>query len=190
MTRTLVAKPMSTNNDGDGRIIASLAVGLGLWGSILGILNIISGIGGSPEQKLKVVWAAYLSMGQLYPDLYTSDMVFRPWSDSVFMLLNLGLFGWGAKCLHESTEGGFSSWVKSIFTCHCWLSLMSTREAGPQMTAAMWCIVLGLGFYIYQSITHWNWVDVGVYSVTASLLGFGAALWFAASSETDHDSMY
>ncbi len=53
------------------------------------------------------------------------------------------------------------------------------------MTAAMWCIVLGLVFYIYQSIVHWNWVDVGVYSVTAALLGFGVALLFAAKAEME-----
>ena len=79
--------------------------------------------------------------------------------------------------------GGIVGWLQNLVTCDSWLSLMSMKEAGGQMTASMWCIVLGIGFYVYQSIVHWNWVDVGVYSVTASLLGFGVALMFAAKAE-------
>ena len=94
--------------------------------------------------------------------------------------------GLGGRCILNSTDGGIVVWVQSIVTCDSWLSLMSTNEAGGgKMTAAMWCIVLGLVFYIYQSIVHWNWVDVGVYSVTAALLGFGVALLFAAKAEME-----
>ena len=183
MTRAPVAEPMTADNGHEGRTLASLAFALGLWATVLGLLNIMFGIGGTAENKLKVVWAAYLSVGQLYPHLYVDDMVFRPASDSVFMILSIGLMAWGGRCLHNSTEGGIGSWIQGIFTCDAWLSLMSTKEAGGKMTIAMWCIVLGLGFYIYQSVAHWNWVDVGVYSVTASLLGFGVALMFAAKAE-------
>ena len=183
MTRASVAEPMTAEDGHDGRTLASLAFALGLWATILGILNIVYGIGGTAENKMKVVWAAYLSVGQLYPDLYTADMVYRPASDSVFMILSIGLMALGGRCLHKSTEGGIVAWIQGIATCDSWLSLMSMKEAGGQMTAAMWCIVLGLGFYIYQSIVHWNWVDVGVYSVTAALLGFGVALMFAAKAE-------
>ena len=183
MTRAPVAEPMTADNRQEGRTLASLAFALGLWATVLGLLNIMFGIGGTAENKLKVVWAAYLSVGQLYPHLYVDDMVFRPASDSVFMILSIGLMAWGGRCLHNSTEGGIGSWIQGIFTCDAWLSLMSTKEAGGKMTMSMWCIVLGLGFYIYQSVAHWNWVDVGVYSVTASLLGFGVALMFAAKAE-------
>ena len=184
MTRTLVAGPMTDEADGGNcRTLAGLAFGLGLWASILGIINIMCGAHGTPDHKLKVVWAAYLSMGTLYPHLYTTDMVFRPYSDSVFMLLSVGLMAWGAKHLHDSTDGGIVAWLKGIVTCDGWLSLMSMKEAGGKMTAAMWCIVIGGVFYIYQGIQYWNWVDVGVYSVTASLLGFGFALMFAAKAE-------
>ena len=183
MTRAWVAKPMTAEDGREGRTLATLAFALGVWGAVLGILNIVYGIGGSGEHKLKVVWAAYLSVGQLYPDLYVDDMVFRPMSDTVFMILSIGLIAWGGSCLHKSTEGGIVAWIQGVFTSDCWLSLMSTKEAGDKMTMAMWCIVLGLVFYIYQSIVHWNWVDVGVYSVTAALLGFGCALMFAAQAE-------
>ena len=183
MTRAWVAGPMTAENGHEGRALASLAFALGLWATILGVLNITCGIGGTAENKLKVVWAAYLSVGKLYPDLFTADMVYRPMSDSVFMILSIGLMGWGGRCIHNSTEGGIVAWLQGVVTCDSWLSLMSTKEAGGQMTAAMWCIVLGLGFYIYQSVVHWNWVDVGVYSVTAALLGFGVALMFAAKAE-------
>jgi hypothetical protein len=184
MTMTLVAQPMATgNSEGDSRTVATLAFVLGLWATCLGVINLVYGAYGTPENKLKVVWAAYLSMGTLYPDLYTADMVYRPASDSVFMILSLGLTIWGGKQLHDSTEGGIAQWFKDFVTCDSWLSLMSMKEAGGRMTAAMWCLVTGGIFYIYQGIEHWNWVDVGVYSVTASLLGFGCALMFAAKAE-------
>jgi len=185
MTRASVAEPMTAEDGHEGRSLASLAFALGLWATVLGLLNIICGIGGTAENKLKVVWAAYLSVGQLYPDLFTSDMVYRPFSDTVFMALSIGLMAWGGRCLHNSTEGGIVAWMRSVVTCESWLSLMSMKEAGGKMTAAMWCILLGLVFYIYQSIVHWNWVDVGVYSVTAALLGFGVALVFSAKAEAE-----
>ncbi len=186
MTRPPVAGPMADNERGGGsRAVSTLALILGLWATCLGVINIIFGAHGTPENKLKVVWAAYLSMGSLYPDLYTTDTVFRPYSDSVFMLLAVGLTAWGGKTLHDSTEGGLLQWLKNIATCDSWLSLMSMKEAGGRMTAAMWCLVIGSIFYIYQGIQHWNWVDVGVYSVTASLLGFGCALMYAAKAESE-----
>jgi len=186
MTKAPVAGPMTTDDGSrDCRMLASLAFGLGLWAVMLGVINILFGAHGTPENKLKVVWAAYLSMGTLYPDLYTTDMVFRPFSDTVFMILGLGLTAWGGKCLHESTEGGIVAWLKDLATNEAWLSLMSTKEAGGRMTAAMWCLVIGEVFYLYQGLVHWNWVDVGVYSVTAALLGFGFALIFAAQAEAD-----
>ena len=183
MTSAWVADPMTAEDGREGRTLATLAFALGVWATALGVLNILYGIGGSGEHKLKVVWAAYLSVGQLYPDLYVDDMVYRPMSDTVFMILALGLTAWGGVRLHNSTEGGVVAWIRGVFTSECWLSLMSTKEAGEKMTMAMWCILLGIVFYVYQSIVHWNWVDVGVYSVTAALLGFGCALMFAAQAE-------
>lgn len=180
-----VARPMTSEGSGDCRTLSALGFGLGAWALLLGVINILCGAHGTPENKLKVVWAAYLSMGTLYPDLYTTDMVFRPFSDGVFMLMAIGLTGYCGHCLHKSTEGGIIAWVKGLVTCDCWLSLVSMREAGGRMTAAMWCIVLGEVFYLYHGIVHWNWVDVGVYSVTAALLGFGFALLFAAQAERD-----
>ena len=185
MTRAPVAGPMTEDNNRGSRSLASLAFALGIWGTMLGILNILFGIGGTAESKMKVVWAAYLSVGQLYPDLFVNDMVYRPYSDTIFMILVIGLTAWSGRQLHNSTEGGIVAWLQSVVTCEAWLSLMSTKEAGGKMTSAMWCLVLGLTFYIYQSIVHWNWVDVGVYSVTAALLGFGAALMFAAKAEAE-----
>jgi hypothetical protein len=185
MTRATVAGPMTSEGKGDCRCLASLGFGLGVWALVLGVINLVCGAYGSPENKFKVVWAAYLSMGSLYPDLYTADMVFRPYSDTIFLLLGATLTGVCAKCIHDQTEGGFGAWLKCVLLGDHWLSLMSTKESGGTMTAAMWCIVLGMGFYIYRGIVHWNWVDVGVYSVTASLLGFGFALMFAAGAENE-----
>ena len=87
MTSAWVAEPMTAEDGREGRTLATLAFALGVWATVLGVLNILYGIGGSGEHKLKVVWAAYLSVGQLYPDLYVADMVYRPMSDTVFMIL-------------------------------------------------------------------------------------------------------
>ena len=40
MTRAWVAGPMTAENGHEGRALASLAFGLGLWATILGVLNI------------------------------------------------------------------------------------------------------------------------------------------------------
>mgnify|MGYP001808892785 CR=1 FL=1 len=185
MTKASVAEPMTAEDGHEGRSLASLAFALGLWATVLGLLNIMFGISGTEENPRKLVWAAYLSVGQLYPDYDVADMVFRPFSDTVFMALAIGLMAWGGRYLHNSTEGGITAWMRSVVVCESWLSLMSMKEAGGKMTAAMWCILLGLVFYISQSIVHWNWVDVGVYSVTAALLGFGVALIFSAKAEAE-----
>ena len=121
---------MTAENGHEGRALASLAFALGLWATILGVLNITCGIGGTAENKLKVVWAAYLSVGQLYPDLFTTDMVYRPMSDSVFMILSIGLMGWGGRCIHNSTEGGIVASHQRDHTTDSGLSVMSTKDPG------------------------------------------------------------
>ena len=156
----------------------AIAFLLGLWASFLGVLNIA--VGAYVGQK-KVVWAGFLTMGTLYPDSFTSDPVFRPMSDTVFMALSLGLLGYGVWKLNQ-TEGGIVGWIQRAATHKMWLSLFST-DAGAKMTAAAWCILLGEVFYLYRGFVHWNWVDVGVYSITIALVGFGFALKYAAEVE-------
>ena len=55
MTRAPVAEPMTADDGHEGRTLASLAFALGLWATVLGILNIVYGIGGTAENKMKVV---------------------------------------------------------------------------------------------------------------------------------------
>ncbi len=186
--RSSVAASMSDESpDDSGRCqtIATFSFALGIYTTILWIVNTISGAYGSPGATKKVVWASALSMGELYPHYYVDDMSFRPYSDTVFLLISLGLLGYGAWKLHEGTEGGFGAWATKQLDCSCFKSLFSVTETGPMGTVGAWCILLGFGFYVYECIQYWNWVDVGVYSVTAALLGFGFALTYAASAEQD-----
>ncbi|HHZ74365.1 MAG TPA: hypothetical protein EYN58_04160 [Candidatus Poseidoniales archaeon] len=57
------------------------------------------------------------------------------------------------------------------------------------MTAAAWCLLLGIGFYTYWSIVHWAWTDIGVYAVTAPLIAFGFGLRFLALVDDSDSSL-
>ena len=41
-------------------------------------------------------------------------------------------------------------------------------------------VLLGVVWYLYFGVSHSDWTDVGVYSVTAMLVGFGAAGYWAS----------
>ncbi|HII63625.1 MAG TPA: hypothetical protein HA279_08375, partial [Candidatus Poseidoniaceae archaeon] len=46
MTSAWVAEPMTAEDGREGRTLATLAFALGVWATILGVLNILYGIGG------------------------------------------------------------------------------------------------------------------------------------------------
>jgi hypothetical protein len=84
----------------------------------------------------------------------------------------------------------FQVWIKGIFFHPIWASLVSGREEGGMtMTAAAWCLLLGIGFYTYWSIVHWAWTDIGVYAVTAPLIAFGFGLRFLALIDDSDSSL-
>jgi hypothetical protein len=169
-----------------GQAFSSLIFGLGVWGLILGIVNVVFGAVVAGERK--VVWAGYLTMGFLWPEPYSDEMIYRPWSDTVFLAMAITGIAWGAWGLHQRVEGSFQAWVKGIFFHPIWTSLISGREEGGMtMTAAAWCLLFGFGFYAYWSVVHWAWTDIGVYAVTAPLVAFGFGLRFLALVD-DSDS--
>jgi len=61
-----------------------------------------------------------------------------------------------------------------------WKSLGGGDEL--QRTIAAWCLLLGLVFYFWYGILHTAWIDVGVYSVSIALVGFGFALIYSMNS--------
>ena len=76
-----------------GKAFSSLVFGLGVWGLILGIVNVVFGAVVAGERK--VVWAGYLTMGYLWDEPY-SEMIYRPWSDTVFLAMAVTGIAWGA----------------------------------------------------------------------------------------------
>ncbi len=161
-----------------GKTFSSLIFGLGVWGLLLGIVNVA--IGAVVAGERKIVWAGYLTMGYLWDEPY-SEMIYRPYSDTVFIGMALvGIF-WGAYGLNQKGEGGFQAWITGVIFNPIWTSLVSgSEEGGMTMSAAAWCLLLGFGFYAYWSIVHWAWTDIGVYAVTAPLLAFGFGLRYLA----------
>jgi len=161
-----------------GKTFSSLIFGLGIWGLILGIVNVTLGAVVAGERK--IVWAGYLTMGYLWDEPY-SEMIYRPYSDTVFIGIALVGVLWGAYGLNQKVEGGFQAWVRGVIFNPVWTSLVSgNEEGGMTMSAAAWCLLLGFGFYVYWSIVHWAWADIGVYAVTAPLLAFGFGLRYLA----------
>ena len=161
-----------------GKTFSSLIFGLGVWGLILGIVNVTLGAVVAGERK--IVWAGYLTMGYLWDDPY-SEMIYRPYSDTVFIGMALVGILWGAYGINQKVEGGFQAWISGVIFNPIWTSLVSgSEEGGMTMSAAAWCLLLGLGFYAYWSIVHWAWTDIGVYAVTAPLLAFGFGLRYLA----------
>ena len=157
-----------------GKTFSSLIFGLGVWGLILGIVNVTLGAVVAGERK--IVWAGYLTMGYLWDDPY-SEMIYRPYSDTVFIGMALVGILWGAYGINQKVEGGFQAWISGVIFNPIWTSLVSgSEEGGMTMSAAAWCLLLGFGFYAYWSIVHWAWTDIGVYAVTAPLLAFGFGL--------------
>ena len=161
-----------------GKTFSSLIFGLGVWGLILGIVNVTLGAVVAGERK--IVWAGYLTMGYLWDDPY-SEMIYRPYSDTVFIGMALVGILWGAYGINQKVEGGFQAWISGVIFNPIWTSLVSgSEEGGMTMSAAAWCLLIGFGFYAYWSIVHWAWTDIGVYAVTAPLLAFGFGLRYLA----------
>ena len=166
-----------------GKAFSSLIFGLGVWGLILGVVNVTMGVVVAGERK--VVWAGYLTMGYLWDEPY-SEMIYRPYSDTVFLGMAVVGVLWGAYGLNQKVEGGFQAWIKGMIFNPIWTSLVSGNEVGGmKMSAAAWCLLLGFGFYAYWSVVHWAWTDIGVYAVTAPLLAFGFGLRYLALVDDD-----
>ncbi len=164
-----------------GKAFSSLIFGLGVWGLILGVVNVTFGAVVAGERK--VVWAGYLTMGYLWDEPY-SEMIYRPYSDTVFLGMAIVGILWGTYGLNQKVEGGFQAWIKGVIFNPIWTSLVSGKEEGGMtMSAAAWCLLIGFGFYAYWSVVHWAWTDIGVYAVTAPLLTFGFGLRYLALVE-------
>jgi peptidoglycan/LPS O-acetylase OafA/YrhL len=157
-----------------GRTISIWFFALGAWILLVGILNVL--VMAHPTGKIS--WISFLSLGTFGQilDTETSNQGFSVLSDGAFLTMGLVLIGLGAKGINTHFEGGMAAWLKNLFLNDYWLAMMNAEEGGWRKTFSSWLLAIGIIFYFYWGIAHTGWIDPGVYSVAAALIGFGIAL--------------
>ena len=174
---TQVGNGMSDEDTGEtmtGNVpaYASGLVFLGAWGLVLATLNMLS----LAHPTYRISWGGLLTLeatnaafGEAKDGFY-----FEPLGDAVFIAICAVMIYIGGTTINSRTE--LADWVKGLFVNDTWPALNDPSLAGGQRTLAAWCLLLGLGFYLYFGIAHHGWIDVGVYSVAIALMASGFAL--------------
>ena len=190
ITRWQVASDMTeTSNEGRGlvqmvvdpsSVTARWFVGLGVWGLVLALLNLM----GMAHPGYRISWAGVLSMGRLNEafEAHATAPAFVA-SDLVFIALCGGMVALGFRTI-ASEEGSVAGFFRSLVDNSTWRALASA-EGGLAHTVGAWCLLVGLLFYVIRGAMHTNWFDPGVYAVSAVLVAFGFALRALALSEAE-----
>lgn len=190
ITRWQVASDMTeTSNEGRGlvkmvvdpsSVTARWFVGLGVWGLVLALLNLM----GMAHPGYRISWAGVLSMGRLNEafEAHATAPAFVA-SDLVFIALCGGMVALGFRTI-ASEEGSVAGFFRSLVDNSTWRALGSA-EGGLAHTVGAWCLLVGLLFYVIRGAMHTNWFDPGVYAVSAVLVAFGFALRALALSEAE-----
>ncbi len=190
ITRGQVASDMTeTSNEGRGLVqmviepssaTARWFVGLGVWGLLLALLNLM----GMAHKGYRISWAGVLSMGRLNEafEAHATAPAFVA-SDLVFIALCGGLVALGFRTI-ANEEGGAAAFFRSLVDNTTWRALGS-NQGGMSHTVGAWCLLIGLVFYVARGIMHTNWFDPGVYAVSAVLVAFGFGLRALAMSESE-----
>ena len=155
--------------------IASWFMAIGLWGVLLAVLNMF----GKIHPTYHVSWGGLLTF-ELTNDAFEpaqDGFTFVP-SDAIFLIICFAMVGYAFNEINRSV--GFSNWTRGLIFNETWKSLGGGEEM--QRTVAAWCLLLGFVFYFWYGILHSGWIDVGVYSVSIALIGFGFALLYSLNS--------
>ena len=147
-------------------------VAIGAWGLILAILNIM----GQIHPTYRVSWGGLLTF-EAFADAFGNkdDAPAFVAGDGVFILACLALVGLGLRSINEHTDGGLAGFARSLVLNDTWPALVGS-EGGLMRAIGAWCLLLGFGFYIGYSVMYMAWIDLGVYSVSITLVAFGFAL--------------
>ena len=178
-----------TSNEGRGLVqmviepsssTARWFVGLGVWGLLLAVLNLM----GMAHPGYRISWAGVLSMGRLNAafEAHATAPAFVA-SDLVFIALCGGLVALGFRTI-ANEEGSVAGFFRSLVDNSTWRALGSA-EGGISHTVGAWCLLVGLLFYVIRGVMHTNWFDPGVYAVSAVLVAFGFALRALALTDSD-----
>ena len=145
---------------------------IGTWGLVLAVLNMM----GQIHPTYRVSWGGLLTFETLADAFGNKDdaPAFVP-GDGVFIAACLTLVGLGLRSINTKVEGGLAGFLTSIFVNDTWPALVGS-EGGLMRAVAAWCLLLGFGFYIGYSVLYMTWIDLGVYSVSITLVAFGFAL--------------
>ena len=147
-------------------------IAIGAWGLTLAILNMM----GQIHPSYRVSWGGLLTFEAL-ADAFGSkddDPMFVV-GDIVFIAACVALLGLGLRSINENVEGGLAGFARSLVLNDTWPALVGS-EGGLMRAAGAWCLLLGFGFYIGYSVMYMTWIDLGVYSVSITLVAFGFAL--------------
>jgi hypothetical protein len=147
-------------------------IAIGAWGLTLAILNALGYI----HPTYRVSWGGLLTF-EAFADAFghKEDAPVFVLGDLVFVGACLALLGLGLNSINEKVEGGVAGFAQSLFVNDTWPALVGA-EGGIMRSIGAWCLLLGFSFYIYYSILHMTWIDLGVYSVSITLVAFGFAL--------------
>lgn len=190
ITRRQVASDMTeTPSEGRGLVqmviepsstTARWFVGLGAWGLLLALLNLM----GLAHKGYRISWAGVLSMGRLNEafEAHATAPAFVA-SDAVFIVICGGLVAIGLRTI-SNEDGSVAGFLRSLVDNSTWRALGSA-ENGLSHTVGAWCLLGGLLFYVARGIMHTNWFDPGVYAVSAVLVAFGFGLRALAMSEPE-----
>ena len=161
---TILLNPSST--------LASWYFWLGLLGLMLAVLNIM----GIIHPTYRVSWGGLLTFEAL-ADAFGNKEGAPAFvvGDLVFIAACLALVGLGLQSINQNVDGGLAGFARSLVLNDTWPALVGSK-GGLMRAVGAWCLVLGFGFYIAYGVMYTGWIDVGVYSVSITLVAFGFAL--------------
>lgn len=147
-------------------------IAIGAWGLTLAILNMM----GQIHPTYRVSWGGLLTFEALADAFGTKDNApTLVAGDFVFIGACLALLGLGLRSIEGNVEGGLAGFARSLVLNDTWPALVGS-EGGIMRAVGAWCLLLGFGFYIGYSVMYMTWIDLGVYSVSITLVAFGFAL--------------
>ena len=155
-------------------------VGLGAWGLLLAVLNLM----GMAHPTQRISWAGVLSMGRTsgaFEAKATAPAFVA--SDAVFILLCGVVLALGLRSIAEE-EGGLPGFFRSMISNDTWKALSSTKN-GAALTLGAWSLLMGFLFYAVWGIRYMTWFDPGVYAVSAVFIAFGFALRYLSMADAD-----